>query len=806
MQSFLQDLRYALRTLAKAPAYTAFVVVILGVGIGANVAMFGVTNAALLQTLPFPNADRLVMGRTTFSGRINPWVSVPDYQDYRDQSDALESLSAIFGAANGYTITGGAEPERVSGITVSVSFFSTLGIAPQAGRHFTAGEAEPRAADVAIISHGYWQQRFGGSPDAVGSTLLVDGTPHTIVGVLPAGFHLLVDVDLWRPLREIADSRNNHSWLTIGRLKPGVSIEHAQSQMDVISARLAEAYPATHETKAFLLNNLQEALAAGVRPSLLLLMGAIGLVLLIACGNVAGLLLARGSTRSTELSIRAALGASRGRLARQLFVESLVLAAGAGVLGTVLATWLSGLILAFVPLDALGIRNVPVSASMLPFALALSVGTALLFGALPALSATQNNPAEGLKGGMRASAHRGATRLRSTLVVLQIALSVVLLIGSGVLLRSFARLRGVDMGFETENLLGAGLQLPAAEYPDPADLFQFYSGLLDDIRVIPDVQSASVINKLPIRSPWTNWGVWNPANPPQSRSDRRSAFARTVMPGYFATMGIPLLSGRDIEKTDDQTAARRLVINEAMARGLFPDQDPIGREVGVNVFRTSSQAFEPTILQIVGVVGDIRMNSMARAPGFQMYFPYKQMPSPAMSLAIRTGGDPMLVVGAVRSALRARDADIPLANLATMEEIVSSSVSAARTLNVTLTFFAAVAVLLAVIGLYGVLAYHVARRIREIGIRVALGATSGNVLQLVLRRGLVLVFGGLGLGVISAAGATRLLEQQLFGVSPTDAATFVGVSVCFVIVGTLACVVPALRAARVDPLVALQAE
>jgi putative ABC transport system permease protein len=803
--SLLQDLRYALRTLAKVPAYTAFVVLILAVGIGANVAMFGVTNAALLRPLPFPDADRLVMGRATFGGRINPWVSVPDYRDYRDQTDALESLAAIFGFTTGHTVTGGAEPERVYGTIASVHLFRTLGIAPQIGRDFTADDADPSAPDAVMISHGYWQRRFGGSYEAVGATLIIDGVPHTVVGVMPAGFHFLFDVDLWRPLRT-EDSRNNHSWLTVGRLRPGISLEHAQTEMDVISARLREAYPATHDTKAFLLTDLQDALAAEVRPSLLLLVGAIGLVLLIACGNVASLLLARGSTRSTELSIRAALGASRGRLARQLFTENLVMAVGAGALGTVLAAWLQRLILAFVPLDSLGIREVQISTPVLGFALTLSLGTALLFGAFPALSAARANPAEHLESGTRTSAHGSATRVRSGLVILQITLSVVLLTGSGILIRSFARLRGVDMGFDTERLLVADIKFPNAAYPDQASRQQFFAGLLDDVRAIAGVRAAAVINKLPIRSPWSNWSVWDPENPPQNRNERRSAFSRTVQPGYFATMGIPILSGRDVERTDGFGARPKFVINEAMARRLFPDQDPIGRAVAVNIWLNESQRFETRVMEVVGVVGDIRVNSMAAAPGSQMYFPYAQLPHASMSLAVRTAGEPMSVVGAVRAALRARDPKIPLANLDTMEEIVSHSVSDRRTLNVTLTLFATVAVALAVIGLYGVLAYHVTRRIREIGIRVALGATEGKVMQLVLRRGLVLVSTGLVLGIGVAAGTTRILQPQLYGVSPTDPATFVVVSVSFAAVGVLACLLPAMRATRVDPLVALQAE
>jgi putative ABC transport system permease protein len=799
IHSLLQDFRYALRALLKSPAYTAFVVSVLALGIGANVAMFSVTDAALLRALPFPDADRLVMGRTTWEGRIGPSVSIPDYRDYRDESEVFESFAAILGGDTGNTITGGTEPEWVSGSVVSVNLFSTLRIDPQVGRHFTTDEAEPGAPNVVIISHGYGERRFGSVAEAVGANLIIDGDPYTVVGVMPAGFHFLHEVDFWSPLRR-EGHRGSHSWLTVGRLMPGVSLGHAQSQVDVISAQLAAAYPETNEIKGLLLTDLQEVLAEDYHLSLLLLTGAIGLVLLITCVNIAGLLLARGSTRSRELSVRAALGASRGRLVRQLFTESVLIAVAAGALGIVLAAWFQNLVLTFLPLDSLGISEVQISSSMLLFALVLSLGTALVFGGAPALSGARANPARDLTGGTRASAHSGATRLRSGLVVLQVALSVVLLIGSGLLIRSFARLRNVDMGFETEQLLTADVQLSTSEYPDRDARLQFFENLLGDVRAIPGVLSASAINKLPIRSPWMNWGVWDPDNPPQDRSDYRSAYSRTVLPGYFDAMGIPVLSGRDVRVTDGPNTAR-LVISEAMATWFFPNQEAVGQQVAVNLGAT-----EPTNLEVIGVVGDVRVNTLAGDPGFQMYFPYTQLPYSAMSLTVRTQGEPTAIVNAIRSAIQARNPNIPLANIATMEQIISRSVAASRTLNVMLALFAGSALLLAMIGLYGVLAYHVVQRLHEIGVRVALGASSGNVVQLVLQRGLLLVAAGIALGVPAAAGATLLLQRQLYGVDPTDPGTFVGVSLCFALVGMVACLIPAMRAMRVDPLTALQPE
>jgi predicted permease len=798
IESLVRDARDAVRCVRRSPGFSALVILILTVGIGANVAMFSVTNAALLRALPFPDPDRLVAGRTTWSGRIGPSVAIPDYRDYRDRSDIFETLALIRGNANGHTILGGEGPEGATGIRVSANFFETMGVGPQLGRGFSADEGEPGAPAVAVLSFGYWQRKFGSRADVVGSSLTIDGVPTTILGVMPAGFHLFHDVDFWLPNRR-RGARSSHSWLIVGRLEQGVSQEQAQSQMDVISLQLQEAYPETNENKALLITDLQDALSESYRVGLMLLMGTICLVLLIACGNIASLLLARGSARSTELSVRAALGASGTRLVRLLFSESLLLAAVACLLGIVLAVWLQGVILVFMPLDYLGIEKVGVSAPMLVFALLLSIGTALLSGGFPALSASRTNPAAQLNGAMRSSARGGTARLRSSLVVLQVALSAILLIGAGLLLRSFASLGDVDVGFETEDLLTAGVPVPALDYPSTTSRAQFFAGLLEDVRAIPGVRSASAINKLPIRSPWMNWGVWNPAEPPSSLSEWQSAYSRTVLPGYFETMEIPLISGRDIDAGDDEDMSPVVVINDVMAKALYPDQNPIGQDVVVEM-----GAVEPMTLRIIGVVGDARVNMIAMEPGFQVYFSHAQIGYSAMSLVIRTQGNPDLLVGPLRSALAALDRNVPLANPITMEEILSDSVAATRVINVTLAIFAAVALFLATIGLYGVLAFHVARRIHEIGIRMALGATAGNVMRLIFGKGMFLVTLGLATGLVIAIWATRVLQQQLYGIETTDPMTYVGVAACFALVGTLACLVPAMRAVRIDPVEAFR--
>ncbi len=804
MNAFLYDVRYAMKTLLKDPGFSIIAVLILAVGIGANVAMFSVTDAVLIRSLPYPDPERLVLGRTSYPQGLGWNVSSPDYFDYRDQSQGFESLAAIRSFSNQWTITGGDEPEKVSGTYASIDFFPTLGVQPILGRQFTVDEADLTAPDVVLISYGYWQRRFGGSPDAVGSTLVTNSRTATIVGVIPAGFYFRHPVDLWAPMRDGGPAtgvRRFHNWTVVGRLKPDVSLAQAQAQVDVISAQLQEAYPESNEDKGFQLTELHEALTAQYQDLLLMLMGAIALVLLIACGNVASLLLARGTGRTAELSVRSALGASGGRLARQLLTESTLLALAAGVLGVVLAVFFQRLLISFMPLDALGIREIGLSVMMLGFALLLSLATALVFGVIPAVTGARTNPAEDLKGGTRTSAGGGRTRLRSSLVVLQVALSLVLLIGAGLLMRSFVQLRAVDPGFGAENLLTAQVDLPGNDYADPEARIQFFDGLIEEIRGVPGVLSVGSISMLPIRDSYSNVNAWNPENPPAEGTRPRLAEHRAVLPGYFDAMEISILAGRDVEDSDVAGAPFVLVISETMADGLFPDQNAVGRQVAVDV-----GAAEPAIAEVVGVAGDVHTFALDREPPLQMYYSFRQMPFMTLRLAIRTQGDPARVTNSVRQVLRTRDSNVPLAGVATMEDVITRSVGGQRVIMLTLTLFSSVAVFLAAIGLYSVLAYYVAQRGHEIGIRLAMGASGRNIMKLVLNRGLALVGVGLIVGVGGALGATRLIQQQLFNVDATDPVTFVAVSGLFACVAILACLVPAARAVRVDPVKTLQAE
>jgi putative ABC transport system permease protein len=801
MMGIWQDIRYGARSLLRARGFSVVIVLILAVGIGANVAMFSIIDSAMLRPVAYPEPERLVLGRKTVNGELNPPVSAQDYWDYRDLSTSFESLEAYVGFTNSYTITGIAEPERIDGLLVTVGLFPTLGINPQLGRHFAADEGLEGAPDVAIISYGYWQRRFGGSPDALGGTLMVDGEPYTIVGVMPAGFRIGFDVEIWLPMRPdspYTEQRRWHNWLLVGRLGTGVNIEQAQADVDVISAQLEAQYPDSNTGKGLLLTDLREAVVESYRSSLLLLMGAVALVLLIACGNVAGLLLARGSTRRAELSLRTALGASGPRLMRQLLTESLVLAVVGGIMGTLLANWLQDLLVRPVSLGLPNALRADMSGTALGFALLVSLATGLLFGALPALRLARFDVVEDLKSGARAT-DAGGARFRSGLVVVQVAITIMLLIGAGLLIRSFARVTGVDPGFESANLLTAELRLTGTEYSDLERRIHFYTDLREQLQAIPGVEGVAIADRLPIRDPG-NWLITYAAdNPPLDPAEYRGAPFRVVMRGFHETMGIPLLAGRGIEATDAEGAPLVAVISRSMAERLFPQESPIGRRIVVDFG-------EPTEFEVVGMAEDVHLFSLAEQPTEVVYASYYQIPYSLMRIAVRTAGEPSSIAGPLREAVWSLDRDIAIARIATMDEVLASSVDRYRVMAASLAGFAGIAVLLATIGLYGILAYYVTRRHHEIGVRVALGAGNGAIVELIIKRGIALVALGLAVGLVAAFGLTRLLEGMLFNTAPTDAMTFVSVSAFFSLVGLVACLIPAWRALRVDPVVVLQAE
>jgi putative ABC transport system permease protein len=600
------DIRFALRALRRSPAFTAVALSTLALGIGASTAMFSVVDAVVGSALPFHDPDRLVMGRGTHEGIVNPLATFPDYMDYRDQTESLESLAAIGSGAWLATITGTGEPEQ-AGVTVATgNLFETLGVAPMRGGTFTIEEQPEAGGGQVVISHGFWQRWFGGAPNVAGRSLTVDGELLTVMGVMPAGFRILYDVDLWIPPwsgHSEPINRRYTNWLMVGRLADGVPLEAARSEIDVISAQLREEYPGTNRDRALQVDPLHSVMVEGARQSLWLLTGAIGLVLLIACSNVASLVMARGSTRSSELALRAALGAAPARLTRQLLVECSVLAVAGGGLGVVMAVWLQEAILGIMALDLLGVREVGVSFTMLGIGLACSMATVLLFGVFPSLIAARANPAEDLKEGFRRSTSGSGIRFRSGLVAFQVALSLMLLAGSGLLLRSFATLRSVDPGFRVDEVLTASVSLPSDDYLDESAQLRFFQSLEESIAALPGVERVALINRLPVLQIWGNYPFWAPERPPEGRA--RTADQRLVFPGYFETMEIPMVAGRGFEKSDAPGSARVVVLNRTAAEIAYPDGAALGRPVVVDLGRRGALTYE-----VVGIIEDHKHTSL----------------------------------------------------------------------------------------------------------------------------------------------------------------------------------------------------
>ena len=804
MQSFLQDLRFAARSLTKSSGFTALAVATLAIGIGASTAMFGTLEAVLIAPLPYEEPGRLVLARTTFGGRVNSTTSAPDYEDYRARSDAFDSLAVMFYFPVTMTLTGQQEAQRVKTQWVSFDLFRTLGVDPIAGRHFRADEERLEAPEVAIVSHALWQRLLGGRQTALGETLVLDGTAHTVVGVMPPGFRFYHDVDVWLTYRlgsPYARGRQFHNFVPIGRLADGVMMAQAQGQVDAIAANLRAEYPETNENKGLLLVPLHEAMVSGASDSMVMLGVAVGLLLLIACANVANLLLAKGAPRGAELAVRAALGAGRARLVRQLLTESLVIAVLAGLVGAVLSVALQRVILDVVPVPALGIAEPGLSPLMLAFAVLAAVTTSLLFGTVPALSATPFELAGQLKGSARGGGSRGARRLRGALVVAQVALSVVLLIGAGLLVRSFFTLSAVDLGFDDERLLAAEVRLPAGEYEGDRQE-AFFVSLLERVAALPGVVGAGLVNQLPVRDPGNNIGVSDARIEAIEPGDAPLSYSRVVFPGYFETMGIRLLAGRDVGAGDTAGSPPVVVINETMASRLFAGESPLGQRIRIGQ--------SPDTHEVVGMVNDVLMDGPAYGADPAFYRPYAQSPQRTMRLAVRTAVEPTAVAPSLRAAIVDLDPDIPVQDqdLETMASIMARTpaVAQSRLAARSLGLFAVVALGLAGVGLYGVLAQYVSQRSREIGVRMALGARPVAVSRLILVHGLLLVGGGLLIGLAASLAGNRLLAQRLYGVSPSDPITHLGSAAFLLFVALVACMVPVWRAVRVDPLVTLRAE
>jgi predicted permease len=766
--------------------------------------MFSIIDTVLLRPLPFKDSDRLVIGRKSFDGGITASgpVSGYDWYDYREQSRSFEHLAMTMWGPFRSTVTGGEEPERVDVLFVSWDLFPMLQVTPVIGRLFEEKEAVVGGPPVVMLSYGYWERRFGGDAGIVGKTLTARGTPFTIIGVMPAGFRFLADTDLWSLTYRDgpgADARRWHNVIVAGKLKPGVTLEQAQQELDIISSSLAELYPDSNKGKSLLLTSLRDFMVENARTSLWLLMATVVLVLLIACGNVAGLLLARGQSRLSEITVRSAMGASRQQLIRQLLVESVLLAVAAGAVGILFATFFMRLMLRLLPGGQFGNLQPALDTRVLFFTLLVSLATGLVFGTIPAFRSTALELSRHLRSGTRASEDRGGSRLRATMVAFQVAMSVFLLISSGLLIRSLARQVGSDLGFRPENLLMAEIQIEANDYPEPARRLAFFRTLLEEVRSLPFVESATLVNQLPIRDPGNDIYAWPAGQPPASAQETRSAFDRIVFPGYFRVMGIPFTVGRDLAETDTAGSPRVVVISSSMARDLFPGLNPVGQRMVIDMREKIEH-------EVVGVVEDVRMTSVRSDPYRTMYTSYLQRPGFRMRLAVRASGKPESLVPSIRQILRRLDRKVPLAEPATMLEVIDRSISSFRIVTISLGLFSAIALLLTSIGLYGVLAFWINLHMFEFGIRMALGATGTDTVGLIARRGFLLVAIGLLPGIGAAVFGTRIIRQLLFEVEPLDPASYLGAAIFLIAITAVACVLPAMRALRIDPMRALRAE
>ncbi len=796
------DWKFALRSLRKNPGFTAVAVLVMGLGIGANTAMFSVVNSVLLKPLDYREPDRIVTLSSLWkTSGSHGQVSGPDFHDWHDQSTAFTAMAYYSAGQTAIAVGGTAEYGNVA--TVTPEFFQVFDLGTSAGRLFSAEEQKPGASGAAVISYSFWQSHYGGKTSVLGETLRVGDRTLPIAGVLPPRFHFPDKTDIWLPAAMFGEtkSRSAHNYLVVGRLKPGVSVAEAQAQMTGIAARLEQEYPPSNKGKSALVTPLRDEMVGDVRTTLYLLLGAVGVVLLIACANMANLLLARATDRTREIAIRAAVGAGRGRIVRQLVTESLVLSGVAGVVGLVLAIWGSSALVALAPRNVPRLAETAIDARVLVFTFAVSVIASLAAGLAPALQASRVDLNDALKQGTTRAVVRGGLRMRSALVVAEIALSVVLLTGAGLLIRSFAALHQAALGFHPEHLLAMETSVPSSNVESARRALRFYKDLLAETAALPGVTAVSA-TRTPPGQVMSNGGYWIdhlPGPEGLSVSSPQAVFS-IVAPGAFGTLGIPLRHGRDFNDSDSYDAPFTAVINEALARKAFPGEDPLGHSIFCGF-----DSMKP--MKIVGVVGDVRQYGPAREPRPEIYMPYEQHPraSTNMVVLVRTAAEPSALFETMRRKARALAPDVPV-ELTTMEARLAENVAAPRFRTLLLGIFAGLAVCLAMAGVYGVMAYAVGRRANEIGLRMALGATTADVLGIVLRQGVALAGAGLVLGLAGAIAASRLLTRMLFEVKPEDPLTYVAVAVVLGVVAMTASYIPARRAARMDPLIALRQE
>jgi predicted permease len=804
-----QDLRYALRTLAKNPTFTSIAIVAIALGIGANTAIFSVVNAVLLRPLPFKNPHQLVMvwENATHLGFPKNTPSPPNFLDWQKQNTVFTGMAAM--AERSFNLTGVGEPERLDGRRVSANLFDLLGVPALLGRTFVADDDRP-GAHVVLLSQPLWQRRFGSDPNVIGRAITLNEESYTVIGVMPRSVHLPAygnwQDKLWVPIaftNEEVTERGNHFLDIVARIKSGVTHKQAQAEMETIAARLAQQYPQTNTRLGATVTPLHEEIVGDIKPALLILLGAVGFVLLIACANVANLLLARAAVREKEIALRLALGASRSRLTRQFLTESVLLAfLGAG-LGLLLALAGVHVLKSFVPSMILQIQTINIDAKVLVFTASIALLTGIVFGLAPAMHALDSNLSDSLKAGGRDSAvSRKGNRLRGSLVIGEVAVSFILLIGAGLLINSFLHLRNLDPGFRTDHLLTMKVDLSDLKYPDGERRSVFFDEVLRRIRALPGVQSVAVAGNLPFTYNGDSASISVEGIPDPPPGQWPDVIFRAIGPGYFSTMGIPMIRGRDFTDQDKADSKKVVLISEKTAQHYWPGQDPIGKRL-----KTGTTTSNLPWREVIGVVKDVRQNDFIAQPKMQMYFNYRQLKDlAANALILRTSVEPMSLGTSVRNAIWAVDKDQPVADIDTMDHIVSEAIARQRFSMLLLGVFAAVALMLAAVGIYGVMSYSVAQRTHEIGIRMALGARRADVLQMTVKQGLKLVSVGMMFGLAAAFPLTRLLASLLFGISATDPITFIGISLVLLAVAILASYVPALRATKVDPIIALRAQ
>lgn len=813
MENLARDIRYSLRKLLRTPGFTIVAVATLALAIGATTAVFSIVNGVLLAPLPFPEFDRLVrVGTTSDHGPLGT-LSYPDFTDYRDRSRTVAAMAAIDRETRNLVVPD-REPRRLATAEVSANFFTVLGVPAALGRTFTAGDDAAGAPRIAIVSTALWRQAFGGDARVVGRTISIDGQPTTIVGVAPAAADYPAGIDLWIPFvahgQAFASSRDAHFLQAIGRLAPGATVAAASAEMARIGDALSREYPATNARSGGTVVSLRDSLVGNVRPALLVMFGAVAFVLLVACANIANLLLVRAAGREVEIAVRTALGAGTAHVTRQLVCESLLLTASGAALGAVLAGWAVDAVRRLGPASVPRLASASVDTRALAFAALVAVATGILFGVIPALHARRSRVGHLLRSGTRGSSGtRGADRTRAALVVGEIALTCVLLVGAGLLTRSFVRLVRVDPGYRADHLVTMSVSLPTAAYPWDAQAIAFAHDVLARMRRVPGETDAALAFGRPLSTDAMQIRFGRDDRPPLPPAQRTSATLDVVSPSYFATFGIPVVQGRPLTTADRDHAPTVAVISRRFAQEFYAGETPIGKTITLAWSRQRSADPADTVggqVRIVGVVGDVKSRGNALAAPPAVYVPFDQAPIGELSLIVRSAAPPGAVIAAAEREIAAVDPTLPVYDVRTMADAVRQSLAQPRFYAAILDAFAGIALVIAALGIYGVIAYAVSQRTRELGIRLALGAPAQRVVRLVVGRGVVLAVAGVAIGFAAAYWLTRLLAGLLFGVAAADPLTFAGVGAALLGVAVVASLVPARRAARVDPLIAMRSE